>query len=707
MTPAACVSALLAAMCLTPAAPQRAASAQSPPGGVWGLGHRGLAGRRRGRRRRSWRDCASPPSPGRFSRSPRWSPRLRLGWPRRTPACPCEGEATVKDQIIRCSHPRLRHPLRPAEALAVSCNVWFATVGARLSRARLDGVLAALGLPPTPVGRADAAGRHGTARLAVAADGLGRGALAPAAAAVGGPVVARRDGRRWSRGCAARRCTARPTRSANAGSTSWRRPAPQLSPPEARRRRGRRMAGRRANARALVLVAPGVAGKDAADLAAAVVASPPREAKPSAPPTARSAEPPAERSERAPSTRSAEPQTLRVGTAARRAAATPSRRTRSKTTSRECWPEKPRPKPACGARSARGGGADVCRRQSRATSARRLRPVHAHALPGAAYALRGRARCGGGNRRPGSARQRRAGVGVLHGVVRRTHRAPVGSLAWRRRSGATCPRSRIGPAGASLDGPPRSPCRISNERSSAAGYRGSQLRDLEVDGRSSSGRVARVHLDGMTPDAISGQDLRMVVGRALGWHLLKSTDFTVRRTGGGYRFDGKGFGHGVGMCVLGSVRRAEHGDSAREILRAYYPGLEIGRLRESPATPGPSAAVATVATGAREAPMAREAPEAPGLTLQLPAGAEPERGALTAFARRALADLSRATGQPAPARPSPRVSSVGRELPAGNGRAMVDRRAHQRRHGSICCRRPCFASAARSSPRCGTNWRTC
>ena len=127
----------------------------------------------------------------------------------------------------------------------------------------------------------------------------------------------------------------------------------------------------------------------------------------------------------------------------------------------------------------------------------------------------------------------------------------------------------------------------------AAGYRGTRLRDLEVDGRSASGRVARVRLDGMTPDAISGQDLRMVVGRALGWHLLKSTDFTVRRTGGGYRFDGRGFGHGVGLCVLGSVRRAEHGDSAREILHAYFPGLEIGRLR------------------APDAPVARKAPDAP------------------------------------------------------------------------------------------------
>ena len=191
----------------------------------------------------------------------------------------------------------------------------------------------------------------------------------------------------------------------------------------------------------------------------------------------------------------------------------------------------------------------------------------------------------------------------------------------------------------------------------------------------------------------------MVVGRTLGWHLLKSTDFTVRRTSGGYRFDGKGFGHGVGMCVLGSVRRAEHGDSAREILRAYYPGLEIGRLRESPAAPKPKAAVATVATSAREAPVAREIPVALGLTVQLPAGAEPERGALTDFARRALADLSRATGRPAPAGLHlvfhPSADSFRRETgepwwTAARTSGVTDRLAR---------RRQCFASAAPSSPR--------
>ena len=175
----------------------------------------------------------------------------------------------------------------------------------------------------------------------------------------------------------------------------------------------------------------------------------------------------------------------------------------------------------------------------------------------------------------------------------------------------------------------------------AAGYRGSRLRDLDVDGRSASGRVARVSLEGMTPDAISGQDLRMVVGRTLGWHLLKSADFTVRRTGAGYRFDGKGFGHGVGLCVLGSVRRAEHGDSAHEILRAYFPGLEIGQLPAAP--PIPRTPVQPDQPDRSDRPVQLE------VRLILPSAAEPERSALMAFARRVLADLTRATGRPAPA----------------------------------------------------------
>ncbi len=48
----------------------------------------------------------------------------------------------------------------------------------------------------------------------------------------------------------------------------------------------------------------------------------------------------------------------------------------------------------------------------------------------------------------------------------------------------------------------------------------------------------------------------MAVGRVAGWQSIKSTAFEVDRTSTGYRFKGRGFGHGVGLCVIGAGRRA-------------------------------------------------------------------------------------------------------------------------------------------------------
>lgn len=108
----------------------------------------------------------------------------------------------------------------------------------------------------------------------------------------------------------------------------------------------------------------------------------------------------------------------------------------------------------------------------------------------------------------------------------------------------------------------------------AGGFRGS-LRDVRVLGRNDSGRVARLALDGMTPTEISGQDLRMVVGRTLGFQHLQSTQFDLRRSGRISRFSGRGAGHGVGMCVIGSMKLAARGESARQILERYFPGTVL------------------------------------------------------------------------------------------------------------------------------------
>jgi stage II sporulation protein D len=61
----------------------------------------------------------------------------------------------------------------------------------------------------------------------------------------------------------------------------------------------------------------------------------------------------------------------------------------------------------------------------------------------------------------------------------------------------------------------------------------------------------------------------------LGTTNLKSTLFDVTDDGDGLVFEGRGAGHGVGLCQWGAKGMAEEGKSYRDILGFYYPGAEI------------------------------------------------------------------------------------------------------------------------------------
>src|SRR5262249_34061172 len=111
----------------------------------------------------------------------------------------------------------------------------------------------------------------------------------------------------------------------------------------------------------------------------------------------------------------------------------------------------------------------------------------------------------------------------------------------------------------------------------AAGFRGT-LRRLRIASRDQSGRVARLTLDGLQPDEISGQDLRVAIGRTLGWQHVKSTAFELKERDTAYRFTGHGSGHGVGMCVIGSAQLAVEGRTADAILAQYFPGLTLSPM---------------------------------------------------------------------------------------------------------------------------------
>ena len=59
-----------------------------------------------------------------------------------------------------------------------------------------------------------------------------------------------------------------------------------------------------------------------------------------------------------------------------------------------------------------------------------------------------------------------------------------------------------------------------------------------------------------------------------------STDFTARieRSGGrvtAVQLEGRGNGHGVGMCQWGAVGRARAGQDYRTILSTYFPGTDL------------------------------------------------------------------------------------------------------------------------------------
>jgi stage II sporulation protein D len=107
-----------------------------------------------------------------------------------------------------------------------------------------------------------------------------------------------------------------------------------------------------------------------------------------------------------------------------------------------------------------------------------------------------------------------------------------------------------------------------------AGFAGDRLNAIEIESRNESGRVHRLRLDGLRPDTIEGAAFRMAVGPT----TVRSTAFSLASNGDSVSLTGRGYGHGVGMCVVGAARRARRGENVNDILQAYYPGLTPASL---------------------------------------------------------------------------------------------------------------------------------
>jgi stage II sporulation protein D len=109
---------------------------------------------------------------------------------------------------------------------------------------------------------------------------------------------------------------------------------------------------------------------------------------------------------------------------------------------------------------------------------------------------------------------------------------------------------------------------------------GTRIDSISVVSRDTSGRADIVALNGQLDKLVRGEDLRAVLTRQLGPGTVRSAMFEVRRERGSFAFDGRGFGHGVGLCQAGALARLRAGATPAAVLQRYFPNTELRALRQ-------------------------------------------------------------------------------------------------------------------------------
>lgn len=110
-----------------------------------------------------------------------------------------------------------------------------------------------------------------------------------------------------------------------------------------------------------------------------------------------------------------------------------------------------------------------------------------------------------------------------------------------------------------------------------------KITGVKEQGRTASDRVAALIVQTESGNyTLRGNDIRFVLRNPTG-AILNSTYFTFTTSENGgevtnLAVNGRGYGHGIGMCQWGAIGRARAGQGYRTILQTYYPGTTIGRI---------------------------------------------------------------------------------------------------------------------------------
>jgi stage II sporulation protein D len=111
------------------------------------------------------------------------------------------------------------------------------------------------------------------------------------------------------------------------------------------------------------------------------------------------------------------------------------------------------------------------------------------------------------------------------------------------------------------------------------------IEDIRIESRFESGRVndLEIILNGGSRKEIHlyGNEIRSKIRTPKKNLSLWSTMFNVKiNTNGNIVFNGKGFGHGVGMCQWGAIGQSRLGIDYKNILEHYFPGTDLGKIND-------------------------------------------------------------------------------------------------------------------------------
>lgn len=112
------------------------------------------------------------------------------------------------------------------------------------------------------------------------------------------------------------------------------------------------------------------------------------------------------------------------------------------------------------------------------------------------------------------------------------------------------------------------------------------VNDISIESRFESGRVNDLEItldsrNGGKEIHLYGNEIRSKIRTPERNLALWSTMFNVSINGNrNIVFDGKGFGHGVGLCQWGAIGQSRLGIDYKNILEHYYPGTVLGRIND-------------------------------------------------------------------------------------------------------------------------------